>query len=213
MMEWAKQLAKARLAPRCHHRKADGVRCGSPALHGRRFCYFHNRLRVRRDAPLNYLPPLEDANGIQSAIMEVARALLQNKIDRKTAGLLFYALQTASANLKQRVHFEPSPWLLLPNEGADASARSSALQGADASSGSSAFESADTDAGANTENRSGSGADPSADPKDDASADAVARAEGRQADGERQYCARRPDDRDESAGTISPVPLRRQAVC
>src|SRR5437764_621596 len=103
MIEWAKQLAKARLAPRCHHRKADGVRCGSPALHGRRFCYFHNRLRVRRDAPLNYLPPLEDANGIQSAIMEVARALLQNKIDRKTAGLLFYALQTASANLKHPV--------------------------------------------------------------------------------------------------------------
>src|SRR5207237_5361286 len=89
-------------------------------LRGRRFCYFHNRLRVRHHAPLDYLPPLEDANGVQSAIMEVARALLQNKIDRKTAGLLFYALQTASANLKQRVKFEPSPWLLLPNEGADA---------------------------------------------------------------------------------------------
>src|SRR5205823_14269616 len=100
----------------------------------------------RRDAPLNYLPPLEDANGIQSAIMEVARALLQNKIDRKTAGLLFYALQTASANLKQRVKFEPSPWLLLPNEGVDANADADANSNQNAHSNHSAFTQDNSDA-------------------------------------------------------------------
>jgi hypothetical protein len=31
--------------PICRHRKYDGVLCGSPALHGQKFCYFHPRQR------------------------------------------------------------------------------------------------------------------------------------------------------------------------
>ncbi len=57
------------------------------------------------NAPL-LMPALEDANSIQVALMRVMRLLLANAIPYKTAGLLLYALQTASANLS-RVNFEP----------------------------------------------------------------------------------------------------------
>ena len=45
------------------------------------------------------LPPFEDANSIQIALMQVVDALLDNRIDSKRAGLVLYALQTASSNL------------------------------------------------------------------------------------------------------------------
>lgn len=52
------------------------------------------------------LPPLEDANAIQLALMQIMRLIVARQIDNKQAGLLLYALQTASANLKH-LSFEP----------------------------------------------------------------------------------------------------------
>jgi hypothetical protein len=46
------------------------------------------------------LPPIEDTESIQLALMEVVHALAANTIDAKRAGLLLYALQVASANAK-----------------------------------------------------------------------------------------------------------------
>jgi hypothetical protein len=46
------------------------------------------------------LPPLEDAVSIQLALCDVAQALAANRIDTKRAGLLLYALQVASTNVK-----------------------------------------------------------------------------------------------------------------
>jgi hypothetical protein len=45
--------------------------------------------------------PVEDANGIQMAIMEVQRALIDDEISEKKAGLLLYSLQIASTNLEK----------------------------------------------------------------------------------------------------------------
>ncbi len=95
--------------PQCHHTKTDGMRCGSPAMHGHSFCYYHARMRAdmqrasgpdARELPLQ-LPPLEDAHSIQLALMEIARAIAQDRISDKKAGLLLYLLQTASINLKR----------------------------------------------------------------------------------------------------------------
>jgi hypothetical protein len=100
---------------RCQHVKVNGTLCGSPALHRRRYCYFHQqwrekRLRIntraRRRARNLDLPVLEDANSIQITLMQVMRLILTNQIDSKTAGLLLYALQTASVNLRH-TDFEP----------------------------------------------------------------------------------------------------------
>lgn len=99
--------------PTCQHIKTNGELCGCPALKDRRFCYFHDQAERRRRAnarrnarqtlPRIYtfqLPLLEDANAIQVAIMETIEALLDGRINHRYAGLIFYALQTASANLK-----------------------------------------------------------------------------------------------------------------
>src|SRR5437868_13592922 len=103
---------KSKKPAQCEHIKANGLRCGSPALRQRRYCYFHfcahDRRRRRRQQPNApfVLPLLEDANSIQMAIQQVAEAVLEERIDNKRAGLLLFALQTAACNLKN-TDFEP----------------------------------------------------------------------------------------------------------
>jgi len=102
--------------PRCEHLKVNGTQCGSPALKRNHFCYFHKRWhetrivlnanRARRGRAALDLPVLEDANSVQVSLMQVMRLILSGQIDPKTAGLLLYALQTASSNLG-RINFEP----------------------------------------------------------------------------------------------------------
>ena len=100
--------------PRCQHVKVNGVQCGSPALRYKRHCYFHERVQYERklaaqdkSAPRNFgFPLLEDANSIQVALMKIVQMLGSGCLDIKTAGLMLYALQTASANLRH-AKFEP----------------------------------------------------------------------------------------------------------
>jgi hypothetical protein len=103
--------------PRCQHLKVNGTQCGSPALKRNRFCFFHKRFqeeqirlncdRNRRGHATFLLPVLEDANSIQIALMQIMRLLASGQMDSKIAGLLLFALQTASYNLR-RTSFEPS---------------------------------------------------------------------------------------------------------
>jgi len=99
--------------PICIHTAVNGKRCQLVAMRGRKFCYFHDEAERRRRASARItrrlanrarrtinLPVLEDANAIQLALMETMHALIDQRLDRHDAGLLFYALQTASANVK-----------------------------------------------------------------------------------------------------------------
>ena len=93
--------------PRCQHVKTNGTQCGSPALRRRKYCYFHDNIRTERAkiAARNSLcrfdlPLLEDANAVQIALMKVIQMLGSGIMDHKTAGLMLYALQTASVNLR-----------------------------------------------------------------------------------------------------------------
>ena len=107
---------------RCQHIKTNGVQCGSPALKGRRHCFFHNRFRNTEidfltGKGLHYvntftLPVLEDANSIQIALMQIIRMVLGRQIDPKISGQLLYALQTASANLRN-LNFSPEPEMVV----------------------------------------------------------------------------------------------------
>jgi hypothetical protein len=95
---------------RCRHVKTNGTQCGSPALKGKELCYFHEQNRpVPAELYLDgetycdgqiMLPPFEDAYSIQTVIRQVVRLMLTRRIERKDAGLLLYALQIASGNLK-----------------------------------------------------------------------------------------------------------------
>jgi hypothetical protein len=111
---------------RCQHIKVNGTQCGSPALRRNRFCYFHKRhhderIQLNTDRQKNDrqktvcsrrcvaidLPVFEDANSVQITLMQITRLLIAGDIDTKTAGLVLYALQTASCNLS-RTRFEPN---------------------------------------------------------------------------------------------------------
>ncbi len=94
--------------PRCQHVKINGTQCGSPALRRRRHCFFHERIRRERakiaadtSAQRGFdLPLLEDANSVQVALMKTIQMLGSGRLDHRTAGLILYALQTASVNLR-----------------------------------------------------------------------------------------------------------------
>ncbi len=92
-------LERADGAPRCERVREDGTVCGSPQMRGYRYCYAHERMLQTRSQKLE-LPAPEDANGIQMAIMRVQKALIDDEISEKKAGLLLYSLQMASSNLK-----------------------------------------------------------------------------------------------------------------
>lgn len=101
---------------RCQHIRVNGTQCGSPALREEKHCYYHVRwYRKSMDVNMNFhergtitLPTLEDANSVQVGLAELLRLLATNQIDHRTAALMLYALQTASANVK-RTSFEPEP--------------------------------------------------------------------------------------------------------
>jgi hypothetical protein len=97
----------------CRHILPRGTKCKSPALRGKVYCYFHDRLQRfeqdgQRDAsePL-ILPSIEDARGIQMAISQILAALGSGRLESRKAGLYLYGLQLATQLLAQLP--EPSP--------------------------------------------------------------------------------------------------------
>jgi hypothetical protein len=92
----------------CTHIKVNGVPCGSPALRGEVFCYFHQRMiRGVRTPPKSRLHPIaliENEEGIQASLMEIINALVRNTIDFRRAQLVLRALHIAVKN-SPRVHF------------------------------------------------------------------------------------------------------------
>jgi hypothetical protein len=106
---------------RCQHIKTSGAQCGSPALRNDKdkLCYYHKHNRL---APAELymdgdrycdsqimIPPFEDAHSIQMVLRHVVQLLLQKRINPKDAGLMLYALQIASGNLKQMQAEKPRP--------------------------------------------------------------------------------------------------------
>jgi hypothetical protein len=95
---------------RCRHIRTNGTQCGSPALKDKEKCFYHEQNRPREvelymdgerycDGSI-IMPVFEDAHAIQMVIRQVVQLMLTRRIERKDAGLLLYALQIASGNLK-----------------------------------------------------------------------------------------------------------------
>ena len=102
--ERTKQLMSAKS---CTHIKVSGVRCGSPALRGEQFCYFHQRMLRTFKFPasrVHHSALLEDEESIQASLMETVNALLRGTIELKRAELILRALNTAVRNIR-RVKF------------------------------------------------------------------------------------------------------------
>jgi hypothetical protein len=90
-------LAAAQAAPRCSHVKLNGDRCGGAALKGRPLCRFH--IQAFRSG--KNLPFVEDAAGIQLALMKIVRGIETGSLNFKAASLMLYALQIATSNMKR----------------------------------------------------------------------------------------------------------------
>jgi hypothetical protein len=85
----------------CEQRKINGDPCQSPALRDKKFCHYHEQtgpppvnINNSESNPTShiYLPQLEDAASIQSAISEVCEMMLHRRIEPKEASALFYAM-------------------------------------------------------------------------------------------------------------------------
>ena len=91
-------LRRAHLAARCRHHHADGRRCGSPRLRGKKLCYWHQRLEEAKALKVD-LGPMEDPDSIQMAIMKLQRAVIDGSLDFRQTGQLAYTIQLAAWNV------------------------------------------------------------------------------------------------------------------
>ena len=94
------RLALADTAPRCRWVRQDGTGCGSPQMKRHIYCFAHKQMAEAQALAL-LLPALEDANAIQVGLMRIQKALIDDTISTKKAGLLLYSMQLALQNVGQ----------------------------------------------------------------------------------------------------------------
>jgi hypothetical protein len=94
------RLKMADMAPRCQWVRQDGTSCGSPQMKRHIYCFAHMQMAEARDLMLR-LPPPEDPNAIQVGLMRIQKAVIEDTISMKKAGLLLYSMQLALTNVGQ----------------------------------------------------------------------------------------------------------------
>jgi len=94
------RLKMADMAPRCQWVRQDGTSCRSPQMKQHIYCFAHMQMAEARTLML-MLPAAEDANAIQIGLMQVQKALIEDRISMKKAGLLLYSMQLAMTNVGQ----------------------------------------------------------------------------------------------------------------
>jgi hypothetical protein len=87
-------------APRCRWVRQDGTACGSPQMKRHIYCFAHMQMMEAQALALS-LPAPEDANAIMIGIMRIQKALIEDAISTKKAGLLLYSMQLALQNVGQ----------------------------------------------------------------------------------------------------------------
>ena len=90
---------------RCLTFRRNGDQCKSPAIKGESLCYKHAQeadLEQRRqDMRRRFaLPPLRDLKTVQRSLGEVAKAIIEDRIDEDYAGELLQELERASIALR-----------------------------------------------------------------------------------------------------------------
>ena len=96
--------------PTCSHLKPDGIPCGSPALRGKKLCYFHQRDHKRQQYAAGVirradvlgprLPRMKSLADVQAALGEVLTALAAGRVPHQRAGRILYDLQQAGVALR-----------------------------------------------------------------------------------------------------------------
>jgi hypothetical protein len=94
------RLKMADMAPRCQWVKQGGTACRSPQMKQHIYCFAHKQMAEARELML-MIPVVEDANAIQVGLMRIQKALIEDTISMKKAGLLLYSMQLAMTNVGQ----------------------------------------------------------------------------------------------------------------
>ncbi|HEY4679392.1 MAG TPA: hypothetical protein VIJ01_19670 [Candidatus Angelobacter sp.] len=94
------RLKMADMAPRCQWVRQDGTSCRSPQMKQHIYCFAHRQMAEARTLML-MLPAAEDANAIQVGLMRIQKAVIEDTISMKKAGLLLYSMQLAMTNVGQ----------------------------------------------------------------------------------------------------------------
>jgi hypothetical protein len=94
------RLKLAEMAPRCQWVRQDGTSCGSPQMKRHIYCFAHMQM-AEATALMLKLPPPEDPNAIQVGLMRIQKAVIEDTISMKKAGLLLYSMQLALTNVGQ----------------------------------------------------------------------------------------------------------------
>lgn len=89
-------LKLANGAKRCEHLKLDGEGCGSPAVRGHLFCYFHDQLYQAQPC---VLPVVEDQKSLQLALHRLAQQVNTETINPAKAKLLLQILLSAAKSI------------------------------------------------------------------------------------------------------------------
>jgi hypothetical protein len=93
------------MIPQCRHTMPDRHQCGSPALRGQNYCYYHNpnrkpRQRKQRTRYPNFnldtLPNIESPDAIHRTLSDVLQGLATNTVSLYQAQTMIYALQLAT---------------------------------------------------------------------------------------------------------------------
>ena len=87
----------------CSHIKDDGIRCGTPALHGRHFCYFHERAHYPRGriSTRRYRAPIPDTfASLQIAMAHALQALMSGDLTPQEANSMMYGINLSTNLLR-----------------------------------------------------------------------------------------------------------------
>ena len=94
----------------CEHIKRDDTRCGSPALRGKPYCFYHNRMHtgdaIRNDHPCRLIPTLKNARNIQVAATQVLHDALAGRLTAAETRTLMNIIRLASNTLASRADFD-----------------------------------------------------------------------------------------------------------
>lgn len=95
----------------CNHLKDDGACCDSPALRGKRLCYYHHRDQQRRECSASVirradvlgsrLPRMKSLAEIQAALHQVMTAIATERVSNQRAGRILFDLERAAIPLRR----------------------------------------------------------------------------------------------------------------
>jgi hypothetical protein len=84
--------------PICEHLFTAGRRCGSPAMRGTHFCYYHRQNRRPRGPEV--IPDLTNHRNIQRALSNTLRGIASGTLTYEEGGRILHGISIAMHSLK-----------------------------------------------------------------------------------------------------------------